>query len=373
MLAMNHGTTNTTGITLKLITWDDPRGYGPMKAVGDAFARTPQGEGVRVIWDVQPLGGFESHPLADLAHHYDLINMDHPHVGDAVVSNCLLPFAHVADEYVGPSLESYKMNERYWAIPIDAACQVAAYHSDRLAQPPPSYDEVFELAKRGVRIGASLSGIHALMALFTLLAQMGHPVATGKGDDLPDSDALTEAGALLRRLQHVIVAPSLDWNPLDMFAAMTRGECDYAVFTFAYVSAQKKNIRFVPVPSMDSSPSRGAVLGGTGLGVSAHCRYPDVAQRFAQFIGSQAIQNSLWPENGGQPAHRQAWEQRAQSDPFYRALLPALSTAYVRPRFAGWNHLQSQAGEMVNQWLRDRDAPPAELNRQLRECWKRFL
>src|SRR5690348_14521702 len=129
---MNHDTRNTNRITLKLMTWDDPRGYGPMKAVADAFARTEQGQGVRVIWDIQALGGFESHPLADLAQRYDLINMDHPHVGDAVASNCLLPFAHLPDEYVGPSLESYKMNGVYWAIPIDAACQVAAFHGDRL-------------------------------------------------------------------------------------------------------------------------------------------------------------------------------------------------------------------------------------------------
>lgn len=370
---MNRDTTNTDGIILKLITWDDPRGYGPIEAVADAFARTPQGRGVRVIWDVQPLGGFESHPLTDLARRYDLINMDHPHVGDAVASNCLLPFAHLADEYVGPTLDSYKMNDLYWAVPVDAACQVAAYHSDRLAQPPRSYDEVFELAKRGVRIGASLSGIHALMALFTLLAQMGYPVATRKGDELPDSEALIEAGMWLRRLQGLMIAPSLDWNPLDLFAAMTRGGCDYAVFTFAYVSAQKKGIRFAPVPSMDNNPSRGAVLGGTGLAVSAYCRYPDIAQRFAQFVGSQAIQNSLWPEHGGQPAHRQAWVDRAKSDPFYRELLPALSTAYIRPRFAGWNDLQSQAGQIINQWLRDPHTPAAELDRQLRQCWKPFL
>jgi multiple sugar transport system substrate-binding protein len=297
--------------------------------------------------------------------------MDHPHVGDAVASNCLLPFADLPDEYVGPSLQSYRMNDLYWAVPIDAACQVAAFRADRLAEAPRSYDDVFELARQGVRLGASLAGIHALMALLTLLAQMGQPVGAEVGDGLPNSRAVMEAADWLRRLQRLLIAPSLEWNPLDLFRAMALGQCDYAVFTFAYISAQKQNIRFAPVPSMDTGPSRGAVLGGTGLGVSAHSRHPEAAQAFARFVGSGEIQGSLWPQYGGQPAHRQSWQHLAQTDPFYRDLRPALEAAYVRPRFAGWNSLQSQAGNIINRWLRDASAPAARLDQQLRQCWNK--
>ena len=368
---MSHDTANGARITLKLITWDDPRGYGPMQAVADAFLTTAQGRGVQIVWDIQPLGGFESHPLADLAKRYDLINMDHPHVGDAVASNCLLPFADLPDEYIGPTLQSYRMNDRYWAVPIDAACQVAAYHADRLPHAPRSYDDVFELAKQGIRVGASLAGIHALMAFFTLLAQLGHPIATEPGDALPDPAVLIDAANRLRRLHRVMVAPSVDQNPLQLFAAMARGECDYAVFTFAYVSAQKHKIRFAPVPSIDNSASKGAVLGGTGLAVSAHTHHPQVAQNFAQFVASQAIQTHLWPKHGGQPAHRHAWENLAPTDPFYRELTPALATAYIRPRFAGWNDLQSKAGTIINQWLKDPNAKASQLEQQLRRSWER--
>ena len=35
-------------------------------------------------WDVQPLSGFESTPIEELAERYDLIVLDHPHLGDAL-------------------------------------------------------------------------------------------------------------------------------------------------------------------------------------------------------------------------------------------------------------------------------------------------
>ena len=47
-------------IRLRGITWDDPRGWGPLEEVGRAFAGTPAGREVSVEWDIQPLEGFES-------------------------------------------------------------------------------------------------------------------------------------------------------------------------------------------------------------------------------------------------------------------------------------------------------------------------
>ena len=145
--------------------------------------------------------------------------------------------------------------------PLMPRARWAAYHAGRVARHKRSYDEVFQLAEHGVRHCESLGGIHALMALFTLLAQMGHPVATQPGDNLtsassvepPDSAAMIEAANLLRRLQRSMIAPSLDWNPIQLFAAMARGECDYAVFTFAYVTAQKQNIRFALCPGFKAT------------------------------------------------------------------------------------------------------------------------
>ncbi len=67
---------------LEALTWDHPRGYNALAAAArlQAFA----GSGLSIAWDKQPLEGFESHPITDLCARYDLVVLDHPHVGEAV-------------------------------------------------------------------------------------------------------------------------------------------------------------------------------------------------------------------------------------------------------------------------------------------------
>jgi len=352
-------------LTLRGLTWDDPRGWGPLETVGHAFATTPAGRGVSVRWDIQPLEGFESRPIPELARDYDLLNLDHPHLGEALATGALLACADLANDYVGPSLCSYYLEGRLWAVPVDAACQVAAFHPDRVAPPPTTYEEVLALA-RGQPIAASLIGLHALMALLTLLAQQGTPLADEAAAPWPEIDGFAPAATLLQRLTAACLPASLDWNPLHLLDAMRHGQADYAVFTFAYINAQHHGLRFVPVPGVN-----GAVLGGTGLAVSAYSRHPAAALAWARYAGSLEVQQTLWPVFGGQPAHRLAWDALTLTDPFFRHLRPALEAAWIRPRYAGWIQRQAAAGALVNRWLRSSRADPRSLHAELNDLWCR--
>jgi hypothetical protein len=72
------------------LTWDHPRGYRALEAAAQDIA---PGQGLSILWDRHSLEGFEAAPIAELAEHYDLIVLDHPHVGEAVAQDCLLPMA----------------------------------------------------------------------------------------------------------------------------------------------------------------------------------------------------------------------------------------------------------------------------------------
>lgn len=50
--------------TIKALTWDHPRGYNALAAA----ARLPEAavSSLEILWDKQPLEGFESHQIADL-------------------------------------------------------------------------------------------------------------------------------------------------------------------------------------------------------------------------------------------------------------------------------------------------------------------
>ena len=79
------------------LTWDHPRGYAALAAAAGQAAA--EGRAI-VAWSKQPLEGFESHPIADLAARFDLLVLDHPHIGEAVDADCLVPLEELfaADE-----------------------------------------------------------------------------------------------------------------------------------------------------------------------------------------------------------------------------------------------------------------------------------
>ena len=115
---------------------------------------------------------------------------------------------------------------------------------------------------------------------------------------------------------------------------MARGQVDYALFTFAYVGFTRRGVHFHPVPALAADrPTGGAVVGGTGLAVSAGSAHAEAAIDLARFAGSMRVQTDLWARHGGQPAHRRAWQELAVTDPFYRDLLPAMETRCHPPPF----------------------------------------
>lgn len=75
-------------ITLKGMTWSHPRGYDPMVACSRLWQEKT---GVTVEWAKRSLQDFESFPVQELARTYDLIVIDHPHVGQITAENCLAP------------------------------------------------------------------------------------------------------------------------------------------------------------------------------------------------------------------------------------------------------------------------------------------
>jgi len=76
------------------LTWDHPRGYNALAA---AARLDEEPVGLAISWDRQPLEGFESHPIADLCARYDLVVLDHPHIGEAVSAACLVPLEDVQE------------------------------------------------------------------------------------------------------------------------------------------------------------------------------------------------------------------------------------------------------------------------------------
>ena len=153
--AANWGFDMIAPTALRGMTWSHPRGYDPMVACSAAWQEKT---GVAIAWDKRSLQDFESFPVEELARRYDLVVIDHPHVGQITAEGCLAPLdtpgreadlAALATGSVGASFTSYTWKGRQWALPIDAATQVQAWRADRLPGPLATWDAMLDLARRG--------------------------------------------------------------------------------------------------------------------------------------------------------------------------------------------------------------------------------
>jgi multiple sugar transport system substrate-binding protein len=365
---------------LRGITWSHRRAVDPLIATLPAFRRRhPE---VEIAWEQRPLHGFEFTPVVQLAERYDFIILDHPFCGEIAASGCLRPLddlltPELGAGFVGPSLASYRYRERLWALPVDAACQVAVARPDllqRLDRPAPaSWPEMMALAQqaqgRGIRLAIALQGVHSLMTFFTLCANLGRPCGAHPDGPFVDRDAGRRALAALHQLLAFCPPEALDWNSIALHDAMVARDdlvfCP-AVYCYAtYAEADvRRPLRFFDMPGLEAASARGSTLGGTGLGISGRASEP-AALAYAAFLMEVATQKAFAAHHG-QPARREAWEDPAIDARFagcFGATRATMEQAWIRPRHAGYLAFQARGGELVEAHLRGRIAAEALLDR----------
>ncbi|WP_127144352.1 extracellular solute-binding protein [Pelagibacterium montanilacus] len=367
-------------ISLKGMTWSHPRGYDPMVACSTLFAEKT---GISVTWDKRSLQDFESFPVEDLARQYDLIVIDHPHVGQITREGCLTRLdvpgreaerAEMAAHSVGQSYPSYTMDGAQWAFPIDAASQVQAFRPDLVDAAPTRYAAVLELAREG-RVALPLRAPHAILTFFTLAANMGLPCTTGPGPLIAPEDG-EKVYETLAELVALIDPASFEMDPIEASEAMARADSRLAVMPFAYgyvnyaiAGFRERVLGFADIPAAGDLGPTGGTLGGTGIAVSAFSAAPDAAIDFAYWIAGASVQAGPYAAAGGQPGHGLAWEDaqvNAATANFYRNTRETLERAYVRPRHDGYMGFQQAGSDRLHGALKASEAAGpviADLNR----------
>ncbi len=358
-------------ITLKGMTWNHPRGYDPMVACSRRwFGKT----GVNVEWEKRSLQDFETFPVEELARQFDLIVIDHPHVGQITHEKCLLPLdvtgreierSALAAASVGQSYPSYTWQGRQWAFPIDAATQVQAWRPDLQATPPANWTEVLELARNG-KILVPLRPPHSLMSFYTLCGNLGQPCAVEGPGDLIDLETGSRVFEMLREIADLVDPACFEMDPIAVLERMAQPDAKAIVapLIYGYVSYSGNGFRpglihFGDIPPAGKSGPVGSALGGTGIAVSAFSESPDAAIDFAYWIASGDVQKAEYAVAGGQPGHAQAWEDAAVNRAaagFYRGTRLTLDAAWVRPRHNGYMGFQQTASDRINDGLLQRQS-----------------
>ena len=358
------------------MTWSDPRGYDPVVAAAKAFGRLHPG--VLIDWDRRSLQGFESTPVDELAATYDLMVIDHPHVGAVVADGCLLPIDLYGDaegllqleaETVGKSFASYRLGGRQWALPIDAATQVQAIRPDLQPAPLRSWDEVMAAARDGAVLWP-LRPPHVLMSFFTLAANLGDPCAVTRGP-LVGRRTGTAVLAALQALAEQVDPACRSMDPIAALNALAEsGRHRLIPLTYLYAPYARDGYRphriaFHDIPAIGMAGPIGSALGGTGIAISARTAHPELCTRFALWLASAEVQRGLYANHNGQPGNARAWGDAAVNAAVGNAYAQTRLTheaAWLRPRHKGYMAFQEAGSHILLDAITGRTAHDAALD-----------
>jgi len=368
---------------LRGLAWDHRRCWGPPDAsIAPWCASRP---GLEIEWDRRSLYEFGEGAIDRVLGQYDLVVFDHPFIGEIATGRLMVPFdGYLTDEQrqvferdsVGKSWQSYASEGRQWALPIDAACQVASFRPDLMAaygEVPRSHDDVVDLGRRARKDGRWLGLPLVPTDAMCLLLTLGDP--REEADDFIGRDRVEQAIGQLRELSELSHPSSRQWNPIRCYDHMTaHDDVVYVPFAFGYVNyasrTETPRLRFADAPTPGST---GALLGGAGIGVSAQSGSVQEAVDYALFLCSPDNQRGEYVSAGGQPGSLSAWQDKAvnaATGDFFADTLKTIQSSYLRPTHAGFITFFRETAPRVEAAIAG-ELPVAELaawvNRRYRE------
>ena len=361
------------------IAWGHSRGITPLLAASQRYSELHPD--VEINWKKRTLQEFADFPIEKLTEKYDLLIIDHPWVGCAAATNCVLPLdEHLSKEYlddqlinsVGHSHLSYNYKNSQWALAIDAATPAASYRKDQLEKNntpiPATWEDVLALARKG-KVAVPAIPIDLLMNFYTFCIANGNEPFQHK-EEVIDMATGKLAIETMKELYSLVDKKMFEYNPIAIAEVMS-STSDYWYCPFAYcysnysrVGYAKNVLHYADVVLFNGNKLR-TTIGGTGLAVSASGTHKEIAIDFTKWIVSGEMQRTFYLQNGGQPGHRSAWQDEAAnklSNNFFATILPIMDNGYVRPRYNGYLHFQDHAGKPLQKCLLENGDPLTALN-----------
>ena len=352
---------------LKGITWAHSRGITPLLAASQRFGELFPG--TEIQWTKRSLQQFADWPIEKLTEQYDLLIIDHPWVGCAAATGCVLPLDEflspkfLADQDIhstGNSHRSYNYNGHQWALAIDAATPAASFRDDLLSRNstiPKTWPELISMAKKG-RVAVPAIPIDLLMNFYMFCIAHGNKPFQND-EEVIDNPTGIKALSTMHELYSLVDRRMFGFNPIQVAELMTTtNDFWYCPFAYCYSNYSRPGyaqhlLKYTDLVTFNGRPLQ-STIGGTGIAVSAFTKHTDTAMQFLTMVAGSTFQSTFYMEHGGQPGHRSAWESEHANNltnQFFQNVLPVMERGYTRPRYNGYLYFQDHAGDLVSQFL----------------------
>lgn len=329
-------------IILEGITWDHPRGYDPLVAAAETYCAQTD---IRVNWTRRSLQAFADQSISDLAQNYDLIVLDHPHIGLVAQDQSVLALPHAPNmgATVGHSAESYVWNGDVYAYAIDAACQMSVHREDHVGPFPKFWHEFLKEDVRSFKALTPLKPVDAFDMWLTLCASFGSEnMPVSKDCFMPESPGLFGLD-VLKCLYRCGPQEAVDWNPIHVLEQLSNSAqtdfsyspCLFGYQTYTAAHPGRYRLIYRDLPVFEQGNQRRSILGGAGIAVSSSSKQIDAAIQHALWLASDEIQIGVYSDNNGQPANQKAWDLLSNKpllSDFYCGASDTMKTAWTRPR-----------------------------------------
>ena len=371
------------------ITWGHSRGITPLLAASQRYEELHRG--IEIRWKKRTLQEFADYPIEKLTEEYDLLIIDHPWVGCAAATKCVLPLnEHLSKEYledqmnnsVGYSHLSYNYKNSQWALAIDAATPAASYRKDLFEKNkialPQTWDDVLTLAKDG-RVAVPGIPIDLLMNFYSFCIAHGMEPFQNL-DEVIDEQIGVQAIETMKELYSLVHKKMFNCNPIAVAELMsTTDDHWYCPFAYCYSNYSRSGyagnlLHYTDVVLFKGNRLR-TTIGGTGLAVSAFSKHKKTALDFSEWVVSGEVQRTLYVQHGGQPGHRSAWtaeDANRLTNDFFKNILPTMDNGYVRPRYNGYLHFQDQAGVPLQKCIME-DGDPLKTLGEMNKLYRQSL
>lgn len=374
---------------LKGMTWDHARGFDPMIASAKKFCS--ENPDVKIIWEKRSLQAFADRPIELMAFDYDLMVIDHPHVGEASRKDLIYELNHAEDyknelkilehESVGLSHQSYNFNDNQYALAIDAAAPVSSYRKDLLNNIPKTFEDVIQLAEKSL-VMWPIKPVDAISSFNTIAANLGNPINSKEGVfiELSIANSILE---MMKKLADLVPRECLSMNPIETLDYMsTNDDILYCPLLYGYSNYSRLNFReslihFTDIPSFNGKENNcsGSQLGGTGLAISKSTKHLKTALKYSFWVASANCQRELYYDSGGQPGNVLAWRDdkiNENCNNFFKNTMKTLDKSWLRPRYDGYMYYQDKAGTLINNFLKGENSIDFTVNAMKKEFDKSF-
>lgn len=299
----------------------------------------------------------------------DLIGMDVIWTAELAEAGWILPWPEalsrqVVDGRIAGPVASGTYLGRLWAAPFTSNTQLLWYRTDRVPEPPATWDDLIHQAEglgAGGRFQVQGERYEGLTVFFiSLLASAGGAVLDATGQQVSlEPEPTHKALALMKRLANSPAAdPALVTSREDHTRlAFESGSSAFMVnYTYVWPSARAnvptiaEHMGWARWPGVDPGRPSRVTIGGINLGVAAHSRHPALAFEAAACIVSEDNQRIAARLGGLPPTTAALYDdpEVRRTFPFADVLRATLEDAVQRPQSPVYSDVSLAIGRTLH-------------------------